>query len=144
MVQVPAGTHTVTAQLDGHLEARAELQTEAGKAALVALAMQPAPKASPPPIAEPAPSRSWLAPAALGATGALLTALAVHAFLDQGEHEEAASSARALAGIGDDPRAAANASDADDRAALHGTLGWTFAAAAATSLGWASWMILAP
>lgn len=148
LLQVPEGAHTVAAELDGHLPAEARIAAQAGEALVVALALRPfpatAPAAQPEPPLPPGLLPRWAAPTVLAGAAAILAALAVNAFLDEGENADSAAIARSAGRSGDLDAGAAGAlaADADDRAAAQALLGWTFTAAGAAAFGWASWSVL--
>jgi len=147
LADLPAGRHQVVARLEGHVDRHTEIVANAGRPVLVSLALSPQPKAATlgeAPGRDQPPLRRWLVPAAVGAAGVVLTALSVRAFLDRGEHEDAAATARRRGGAGEltPELAEARGQDADERAEFHGALGWALAAGAAGSLGWTSWIVL--
>ena len=151
LLDVPEGDHVIAARLAGYADAETKVSATGGQAAVISLALPELPKEAPPTQAAPAsptpaPTQRWIGPTVIGATGVLLTALAVHAFLDSGEHDEDAAAARRRGESGEMSAAAAGAvaSDAEDRATFHAALGWTFATGAALSLGWSGWSALQP
>ncbi len=146
LAELPAGRHQITARLQGHIDGHTEIVATAGRPVLISLALSPEPRAVAPGAAPQRghPWRRWIVPAAVGAAGVVLTALSVRAFLDRGDHEDAAATARRRGRSGDLALETAEAlgQDADERAEFHGTLGWALAAGAAGSLGWTSWVVL--
>ncbi len=147
LLEVPEGDHLIAATLPGYMRAEIEVSPTAGQAAVISLTLKDMPRETSPPMAGASKERpiTWLAPAVLGVVGVIFTALAVNAFLDSGEHDDDAATVQGRADAGElaTDRANALSSDASDRAAFHGALGWTFATGAAATMGWAGWKILA-
>lgn len=151
LLDVPEGEHVIAARMEGRLPAETRVSATAGQAAVISLVLPEVPPEAPsaglrpglsPP---PGPRQGWIAPAAIGVAGVLLTALAVQAFLDSGEHEDSAATARRHGASGElrDEAATALASDSDGRATFHSALAWSLSTTAAAALGWAGWAALA-